>query len=267
LTGNRIDSDGLFRPFFIFCAMEGYEVMKSNLIQSAVLLALLSFATSYAGAQTTSGAEFQVNSYTTSEQDNPTVASGADGSFVVVWHSNGSPGSDSSNYSILGQRCSALGSALGGEFQINTYTTGYQTDPAVSSDSSGNFVVAWSSNTGDGSGYAAFGQRYSTDGSAIGGEFQINTYTTSDQFAPSIAVASSGAFVVAWTSIGSNGPDDDNSICGQRYASGGSELGAEFQINTYTTSSQESPSVATDGSGKFVVVWGSYGSSGSDTSS
>ena len=36
-------------------------------------------------------------------------------------------------------------------------------------------------------------------------------------------------------------------------------LGAEFQVNTYTTSNQELPSVATDANGNFVVVWESLG--------
>ncbi len=35
----------------------------------------------------------------------------------------------------------------------------------------------------------------------------------------------------------------------------GLPLGNEFQVNTYTTSGQKYPSVATDSSGNFVVVW------------
>ncbi|MCG8455583.1 MAG: hypothetical protein MI919_04825, partial [Holophagales bacterium] len=46
------------------------------------------------------GAEIQVNTYTTSFQDSPSVAVDADGDFVVVWTSNGSDGTDNSSYSI-----------------------------------------------------------------------------------------------------------------------------------------------------------------------
>jgi hypothetical protein len=53
---------------------------------------------------------------------------------------------------------------------------------------------------------------------------------------------------------------------GQRYNASGSAIGGEFQINTYTTNSQYRPSVASDSSGNFVVVWESDGSAGSDTS-
>ena len=44
-------------------------------------------------------------------------------------------------------------------------------------------------------------------------------------------------------------------------------LGAEFQVNTYTSYSQWFPSVGMDAAGGFVVVWQSDRSSGTDTSS
>ena len=40
-----------------------------------------------------------------------------------------------------------------------------------------------------------------------------------------------------------------NGIFGQRYASSGAPQGAEFRVNTYTTSSQGYPAVATDSTG------------------
>ena len=43
-------------------------------------------------------------------------------------------------------------------------------------------------------------------------------------------------------------------------------VGAQFQINSYTTNIQERSSVAADADGDFVVVWQSKGSSGTDTS-
>ncbi len=35
-------------------------------------------------------------------------------------------------------------------------------------------------------------------------------------------------------------------------------LGPQLQINTYTTSAQRNPAVASDAAGNFVVVWESY---------
>ena len=73
------------------------------------------------------GGEFQVNSYTTSYQCDPAVAADAAGNFVVVWQSYGSAGTDTSERSIQAQRYDGAGRPQGGQFQVNSYTTGYQT--------------------------------------------------------------------------------------------------------------------------------------------
>jgi hypothetical protein len=71
---------------------------------------------------------------------------------------------------------------------------------------------------------------------------------------------SDGNFVVVWGS-----PQDGagGGVFGQRYDSSGSPLGAEFRVNSYTTSEQQDPAVGADPSGNFVVVWNSYGQDGS----
>src|SRR5262245_47228498 len=77
-----------------------------------------------------------------------------------------------------------------------------------------------------------------------GTEFQINTYTTFSQVAPSAAMASDGSFVVVWDSHFHHLTDTHEDIQGQRYASDGLPLGGEFKVNTYMTSRQYQPSVA-----------------------
>ncbi len=223
----------------------------------------------YAGDGSTVGGEFQVNTYTTSAQRDPSVALDVDGDFVVVWQSIGSGGTDSSGFSIQGQRYASDGTTAGGEFQINTYTTNDQFDAMVALDADGDFVVVWTSYSGSGgtdsSAHSVQGQRYASDGFTVGGEFQVNTYTTSYQVTSSVGLSADGDFVIVWSSDGSGGTDSSStSIQGQRYASDGLTVGGEFQVNTYTTSYQLSPSVALDTDGDFVVVWHSYGSSGAD---
>jgi hypothetical protein len=51
-------------------------------------------------------------------------------------------------------------------------------------------------------------------------------------------------------------------VFGQRYAASGAPLGPEFRVNTYTTDSQHSPSVAADFAGNFVVTWTTVGQDG-----
>ena len=95
-----------------------------------------------------------------------------------------------------------------------------------------------------------------------GAEFQVNSYTVYDQFAASVGIADSGAFVVAWES--NNGQDGHYSgVFAQRFSSTGARVAVEFQVNSYTTGTQTRPRVAVHGSGSFVVVWQSYGQDGS----
>jgi hypothetical protein len=86
-----------------------------------------------------------------------------------------------------------------------------------------------------------------------GPEFRINTYTTHRQEWPSVAMDSSGNFVVVWQSYGQDGVAEG--IFGQRYDSRGSLRGPEFRINTDTMYAERYPSVANDPSGNFMVVW------------
>jgi hypothetical protein len=211
-----------------------------------------------AGAQAV-GPEFQVNAYTTSDQRTTAVAADSSGNFVVVWQSDGQDGSLDG---IFGQRYDSTGEAQGAEFRVNSYTTGNQRLPSVASDASGNFVVVWQSDGQDGSQEGIFGQRYDSGGVAQGDEFRVNSYTTRQQGSPSVASDASGNFVVVWE----GGYRQDGSlfgIFGQRYDSGGVAQGDEFLVNSYTTGRQNDPSVASDGSGNFVVVWSSYDQDGS----
>jgi len=204
------------------------------------------------------GPEFQVNSYATGLQYDPAVAASGTGSFVVVWESSGQ---DGSNSGVFGQRFNSLGVAVGSEFQVNSYTTNYQRSPAVAADGSGNFVVVWQSTGQDGSDTGVFGQRFDSTGNLQGSEFQVNSYTTSYQFAPAVAADGLGNFVVVWDSRNQDG--SYNGVFGQRYDSAGAAQGIEFQVNSYTTDAQYGPAVATDGSGNFVVVWDSRYQDGS----
>ena len=218
----------------------------------------------------TTGAQFQVNTYTTSDQREPDVAMDSDGDFVVVWMSNGASGTDSSFSSIQGQRYASDGSTVGDQFQVNTYTTNTQFDPAADMDTDGDLVVVWTSTGSDGtdsSSYSIQGRRFASDGSPVAGQFQVNSYTTGEQTTPSVGMDSDGDFVVAWRSAASGGTDTSaDSVHGQRFASDGSPVGAQIQLNTYTTGVQTSPSVDVDASGNFVVAWMSDGSDGTDSS-
>ncbi|MEM9219153.1 MAG: hypothetical protein AAGD25_33065 [Cyanobacteria bacterium P01_F01_bin.150] len=203
--------------------------------------------------------QFLVNTTIASTQEYSSVATLNDGSFVVTWSSNDQ---DGYGYGVFGQRFSATGTPLGGEFQINTTTTSDQWWSTTTALNDGSFVVTWSSNGQDGDGYGVFGQRFSATGTPLGGEFQINTTTASDQsVSPTIALKD-GSFVVTWASDGQDG--DDYGLFGQRFSATGTPLGGEFQINTTTASDQIYFSATTLNDDSFIVTWSSDGQDGDE---
>jgi hypothetical protein len=89
----------------------------------------------------TGGSEFQVNTYTTNNQLNPTTARLTNGDFVVVWTSDW----DGSYQGVYGQRYNSTGIKQGDEFRVNSYTTNEQQFPAIAGLATGDFVVVWTS--------------------------------------------------------------------------------------------------------------------------
>lgn len=205
------------------------------------------------------GTEFRINSYTPFNQSHPAVASDGLGSFVVVWDSP----QDGFGVGVVGQRFNSAGTPVGSEFPINSYTSAVEGSPVVTMDGSGAFVVAWDADVQDGSAYGIFGQRFDPSGSPLGGEFQVNSYTTGWQRKAALAGDEVGNFVVVWE--GANYQDGSSlGVFGQRFDSAGAAVGSEFLVNSYTTFGQYSPSVGSDSAGRFIVVWASGSQDGSD---
>lgn len=203
---------------------------------------------------TPSGSEFIVNTTTLNDQWAPAVAGLGQGGFVVCWQSEEQDGSFGGIYA---QRYDAQGAAVGGEFLVNTTTNNGQYDPAITALSDGGFVVAWESIDQDGSYDGVYAQRYDVDGNTVGNEFRVNTTTLNNQKFPALTALSDGGFVVTWQSDDASPGRDlyGFGIFGQRYDVDGNAVGNEFRINTYTTVSQVTPSVAALTDGGFVVCW------------
>jgi hypothetical protein len=222
-------------------------VLKTAL--PVVLLAALGLAARPSWSQVRIGPEFRVNTHTTFWQERPRVAAGADGTFTVVWQGDG-PGD---SFGVFARRYDASGAALGSDFRVNAYTTGFQRFASVASDVTGRLVVAWRSDTPDLSDYEIIARQY--DASGVGGsEFKVNSYTPGRQSLPSAALAGNGAFVVAWTSYTLQ-DGSGSAVVGQRYDASGAPQFGEFRINSYTPGYQFGARVASDSTGNFVVVW------------
>jgi len=199
--------------------------------------------------------EFLANATTTGSQYGASLARDWDGDYVVSWSSaNG----DDTSGGVYAQRFNAVGQPQGSEFRVNTTTTGLQNYSVVAMDEDGDFVIVWQSYGQDGSSYGIYGQRFNSSGQTQGSEFRVNTSTTNLQMAPSVAMDGDGNFAVTWHSY--QGPNYD--VYAQRYNSSGTAQGSEFRVNTTTSNTQWTPSIAMDNDGDFVVVWHSYGQAG-----
>jgi len=195
------------------------------------------------------GAQYQVNSYTSSSQWSANVAALENGGYLVTWQSYGQHGD---KYGIHAQRYDASGNTVGVEYY---WTTGAydQATPAATGLPDGGFVVTWRTNNQDGDSWGIAGQRFDASGATVGSEFQINSHTPSYQYAPSVATLSDGGIVVTWASNGQDG--DGEGIYAQRYASDGSLVGTEFRVNATTAGGQYTPEVVDLPDGGFVIVW------------
>jgi hypothetical protein len=85
------------------------------------------------------GAEFRINSYTTNNQNSPSVAADASGSFAVSWESG-----LNSSYDVYTRFFDATGTPQGAEFRVNTYTGEWAISAGVAAAANGTFVMSWS---------------------------------------------------------------------------------------------------------------------------
>jgi len=167
------------------------------------------------------------------------------------------------------------GTFQGTEFQVNTYTNdGQRTTPsatnpyaprAIAGNSSGNFVVTWTSELQDDNtlgGGGIFAQLYSADGTPIGAEIAVNTQTIDDQSFSAAAMADNGEFVIVWRGrrdffdLGGGTQGYNYGIYAQRFNADGTPLGTEIMVSSPTPFDDEGqPSVAIGADGGFVVSW------------
>ena len=174
------------------------------------------------------GGEFQVKLTTSYAPPGsyPAVAMDTDGDFVVSWSSF-----DLDSNGIFAQRFDSAGTAVGLPFSVSTYQLGSQTFSTVDMESNGDFAIAWNSADQDGSGNGVFARRYDSAGVALGGEFQVNTYTPAAQQLPGVAM-NDGSLVVVWESVDQDGALDG--IFAQRFATAILDIDASGTVGPLT---------------------------------
>src|SRR5688572_22889789 len=135
-----------------------------------------------------SGGEFVINSPDPVEETGVASATLADGNVIVIW--NDLQGGFAAGQ-IHGQILDPQGSKIGSELVLTSGGSGVHTvDFEVAPLETGGFVVVWTTNTTEpgGSGQAIMAQIFQADGTAVTGEFQVNTQEIGDQHWPDVAM-------------------------------------------------------------------------------
>jgi hypothetical protein len=155
------------------------------------------------------GSNIQVDNGTTTQNPLiPRVTIDAADNVTMVWMSYLTP----FGTGILGQHFDSTDTKVGPQFQANSYTGGFAAYPKVAASGGGKFVVAWQNNTlGNDD---IWGRMYDRSGTAVSGEFLVNTYTTNSQSAAAIAARGTDQFVVSWDSYGQI---QSNDVFAQRF--------------------------------------------------
>ncbi|ABG58183.1 T9SS type A sorting domain-containing protein [Cytophaga hutchinsonii] len=112
----------------------------------------------YNAAGVPQGTEFNATADQLYGGNRASIAMDSDGDFVLAWQTYLDYDLD-----IYAKRYTAAGAAVGSEIKVNTFTDGYQQNPHVVMDNSGDIVVIWESEGQDGSGYGIYGQRYTAE--------------------------------------------------------------------------------------------------------
>ncbi|MCB1056727.1 MAG: DUF4038 domain-containing protein, partial [Acidobacteria bacterium] len=98
---------------------------------------------------------------TKAEQRLPQSSRGNDGNFFVVWEAEGLDGDASG---LFGRLIGASGAPLGKPFQVNSEGEGRQSEPIVTTDGLGRFLVVWTSAGPDTDGKDVMVRRFSARG-------------------------------------------------------------------------------------------------------
>ena len=205
-------------------------------------------------------------------QYGPSIASDADGNFVVTWDDcrNGYWGD------IYAQRFSSDGTALGNNFIVNNLSAWVNYGSKVACKKNGDFIIIWGDSEDGGKKRFSYlddenilesdfvtenkgsepdiwAQQYLSDGTPFGGNFKVNDdIGGTQQTNPDISIDTNDNFIITWQDKRSEVWD----IYIQRYLSDGTPIGSNYKVedsivSTYTVN----PSISTDNDGNFVIAW------------
>ncbi|MBK9332130.1 MAG: T9SS type A sorting domain-containing protein [Ignavibacteria bacterium] len=184
---------------------------------------------------------------------NPDITVRNDGSFIIVWNDTRPPGMDNAD-DIYMQIYDKLGNKVGVNQMVNDdlVNTNQQIAPKISSDSTGNFVIAWSDNRLDNSHGEVFAQRYNNSGIKTGQNFRVTN--SSLQFGKGVAginMKPNGDFIIGWSEFRPNIPQ----CYFQRYSQNGNQIGNNYLVSDQFLNTDKYYSDVKIFEDKIISIW------------
>jgi large repetitive protein len=189
-------------------------------------------------------------------QRNPVVAGDASGNFLAAWDGVSNVVHDI----VFGRAFAGAADPLEADFSVQPSLSPPppQFDSASAADGEGNFIVAWATISGDQSSILA--QRYNAKGSPLGSPIQVASDAAASpaapsDFAPVVAAAPGGGFVVAW--INQNPQDSATTpprVMLRRFAGSGAPTGAAVQVSTGLATGDR-PALCVSSTGRAHLAW------------
>jgi hypothetical protein len=183
-------------------------------------------------------------------KDFPSLDFDSTGNFSATW--TDLAGNDGNGEGVYAREFQANGDPQANEFQANDESNGNQGNSSLGSASNGDYVIVWRDDNGlDGNQFGVFFRRFSNGGAAKDSTDKKATNTTDgNQREPSIDVQPDGDFVIAWEGPKNGG---GKGAFVRRFSANGSPKENEQLVDG--SSAIYAPDVATNSSGRYVVVW------------
>ena len=224
-----------------------------------VLSGLLCGAAFVASAQTPftpQGGEYSIAGALPGDQNFPQIKVNSSGGFLV-WQDNMT---DGDGLGISAQRLDSSLSPTLGSFRINQQAAGDQENPQLALLKNGGAVFVWQG--GDYGFQRVYARFLKADDTFATFDVAVSTFN-GQQLNPKVATLADGNVIITWSSFGQDG--SMQGVFAQRFSTSGTKVGAEFQVNQYTSFNQRTPAVATLTNGNFVIVWISEQQTGLNT--
>ncbi|MBB6340578.1 hypothetical protein HNP49_000728 [Pseudomonas fluvialis] len=200
-----------------------------------------------------SGEESRVNTLTTGSQNTASVTALTDGGWLVSWMAYSEDGLQSD---ILQQHYASTGLPVGTETTVNSSSGTLQESPRTTALLDGGWLVTWQAPQADGNATDIYQQRYAANGNPAAGETRVNSTVADYQLNASTCGLADGGWLVCWESYNQDG--SGYGVYQQRYNAQGIAQGGEVRVNSFTSGSQGTPSVAALPDGGWVISWTSY---------